>query len=114
MFQEIIAVYSENHTKPINTLCGQNTELLNIKAGGTYSYHYALKGSNGKVQKKIFGQEKGHSSLEQTLFYILRIFVVFSGHLFLLCRLNLNPAARMRKTREAYRILLRKRVGMKG
>jgi hypothetical protein len=30
--------------KPINTLCGQNVEILNVKAGGTYSYvHCALK-----------------------------------------------------------------------
>jgi hypothetical protein len=41
---EIIAVYTENHTKPINTPCGQNAELLIVKAGGTYSYHWALKG----------------------------------------------------------------------
>jgi hypothetical protein len=39
LFKEIIPVYSENHMKPINTLCGQNTELLIVKAGGTYSYH---------------------------------------------------------------------------
>jgi hypothetical protein len=44
LFKEVIAVYSENHTKPINTLCGQNVELLFIKAGGTYSYHWVLKG----------------------------------------------------------------------
>jgi hypothetical protein len=36
LFKEIIAVYSENHTKHINTLCGQNTELLNVEVGGTY------------------------------------------------------------------------------
>jgi hypothetical protein len=36
---EIIAVCSEIHTKHINTLCGQNVELLNVKAGGTYSNH---------------------------------------------------------------------------
>jgi hypothetical protein len=30
-FKETIAVYSENHTKPINTLC-ENAELLNVKA----------------------------------------------------------------------------------
>jgi uncharacterized membrane protein (DUF373 family) len=29
--REIIAVYSENHMKPINTLCGQNADLLNVK-----------------------------------------------------------------------------------
>jgi hypothetical protein len=43
LFKEVIAVYSDSHTKPINTLCGQNAELLIIKAGGTYSYHWTLK-----------------------------------------------------------------------
>ena len=28
---EILAVYSEIHTKHINTVCGQNVELLNVK-----------------------------------------------------------------------------------
>jgi hypothetical protein len=42
--KEIIAVYRENHTKPTNTHCGQNTELLIVETGGTYSYHWALKG----------------------------------------------------------------------
>jgi hypothetical protein len=36
LFTNITAVYSENHMKPINTLCGQNEELLIIKAGGTW------------------------------------------------------------------------------
>ena len=31
LYREIIAVCSEIHTKHINTLCGQNVELLNIK-----------------------------------------------------------------------------------
>jgi hypothetical protein len=30
-YREIIAVCSQIHTKHINTLCGQNVELLNIK-----------------------------------------------------------------------------------
>jgi len=29
--REIIALCSEIHTKHINTLCGQNVELLNVK-----------------------------------------------------------------------------------
>ena len=29
--REIMAVFSEIHTKHINTLCGQNVELLNVK-----------------------------------------------------------------------------------
>jgi hypothetical protein len=39
LFREIITV-SENHMKPI--FYGQNAEL-NVKAGGTYSYHCVLK-----------------------------------------------------------------------
>ena len=31
LYREIIAVCSEIHTKHINTLCGQNAELLNVK-----------------------------------------------------------------------------------
>ena len=31
LYMEIIAVCSEIHTKHINTLCGQNVELLNVK-----------------------------------------------------------------------------------
>jgi hypothetical protein len=36
LFKEIIAVY----TKPIKTKC----EVTDVKSGGTYSYHYALRG----------------------------------------------------------------------
>jgi hypothetical protein len=43
LFKEIISVHPQNHTKPINTLCEQN-ELLNVKAGGIYSYYWDLKG----------------------------------------------------------------------
>jgi hypothetical protein len=32
LFREIIAVYRENHTEHINTLCVQNEELLNVKS----------------------------------------------------------------------------------
>jgi len=31
LYTEVIAVCSEIHTKHINTLCGQNVELLNVK-----------------------------------------------------------------------------------
>ena len=44
LYREIIAVSSQIHTKHINTLCGQNVEFVNVKPGGTYSYHWALKG----------------------------------------------------------------------
>jgi len=32
LYREIIAVCFEIHTKHINTVCGQNVELLNVKS----------------------------------------------------------------------------------
>jgi hypothetical protein len=43
LYREIIAVCSEIHTKHINTLCGQNVAFVNVKPGGTYSNHWAVK-----------------------------------------------------------------------
>jgi len=43
LYREIIAVCSQIHTKHINTLCGQNVELLNVKHGGNYSNHCAFQ-----------------------------------------------------------------------
>ena len=37
LYREIIAVCSQIHIKDVNTLCGQNVELLNVKPGGTYN-----------------------------------------------------------------------------
>jgi hypothetical protein len=31
LYREIMAVRCEIHTKHVNTLCGQNVELLNVK-----------------------------------------------------------------------------------
>ena len=31
LYREIMAVCSQIHTKHINTMCGQNVELLNVK-----------------------------------------------------------------------------------
>jgi hypothetical protein len=57
---EIITVYSENHTKPVNTFCRQNAELLIIKAGGTCGYQWGLKGeiSRDKVDWNRHTQAK--------------------------------------------------------
>jgi hypothetical protein len=48
--QSVNAVYGSNrfvcfeiHTKHTNTMCGQNVEFVNVKQGGTYSNHWALK-----------------------------------------------------------------------
>jgi hypothetical protein len=42
LYREIMAVCSEIHTKHINTVCGQNVELLNVKPGAPYSNHRPL------------------------------------------------------------------------
>jgi hypothetical protein len=44
LYREIIAVCSQIHTKHINTECGQNVGLLNVKlVVPTYSDHWGLK-----------------------------------------------------------------------
>jgi hypothetical protein len=43
LYREIIAVCSQIHTKHIHTLCGQNGNLLRIKASSSYSYHLVLR-----------------------------------------------------------------------
>jgi hypothetical protein len=43
LYSEIMAVCSEIHTKHINALCGQNVEFVNVKPGGNYINHWALK-----------------------------------------------------------------------
>jgi hypothetical protein len=44
LYRKIIAVCSEIYTKYINTPWGQKVESLNVKPGGTYIDHWALKG----------------------------------------------------------------------
>ena len=47
LYREIIVVCSEIHTKHINTLCGQNVELLNVKlAVHTGRYILGFRGLN--------------------------------------------------------------------
>ena len=43
LFREIITVYRENHTKPVNTKCGKNVEFLNAKSDSAYSNHWNLR-----------------------------------------------------------------------
>jgi hypothetical protein len=40
LFKEIIAIYSEIHTKHLHK-SGQTSELMTAEARGTYSYHQA-------------------------------------------------------------------------
>ena len=55
LYSEIIAVCSQFHTKHINTLCGQNVELLNVKLAvhivTTGLYLKVLSSSFMSVQK---------------------------------------------------------------
>jgi hypothetical protein len=41
LFRETVAVYCENRTEHTDTLCGQNADFVNLKAGGKHSYRYA-------------------------------------------------------------------------
>jgi hypothetical protein len=44
LFKETVAVYCENHTEHTHTHthCGRNTETFCVKAGVTYSDHWAV------------------------------------------------------------------------
>jgi hypothetical protein len=44
LYRESIAVCSKFRTRHVNTLCGQRVEFVNVKPGGTYSNHWAVKG----------------------------------------------------------------------
>jgi hypothetical protein len=40
LFNEVIAVYTGNHLKPINT----NAVFMTARASGAFSYHWDVKG----------------------------------------------------------------------
>jgi hypothetical protein len=42
LFKKVFAVYSENNVKLRDSLCGQNTELLNVKEDCIYNYDWPL------------------------------------------------------------------------
>jgi hypothetical protein len=43
LYRETISVCSEMHTEHTNSLCGQHVGFVNVKPGGTYSNHWAVK-----------------------------------------------------------------------
>jgi hypothetical protein len=47
LYREIIAVCSQIHTKHINTLCGQNVQLLNVKL----AVHIVTTGRKGLIRR---------------------------------------------------------------
>jgi hypothetical protein len=42
-FKEIISVYTDKYTKPVNKCCEKKSELATVNAYGTYSYHLGIK-----------------------------------------------------------------------
>ena len=44
LYSQIIAVYSQIHTKHINTLYGQNVEMLNVKLVVHIVNHWDVEG----------------------------------------------------------------------
>ena len=51
LYREIIAVCSQIHTKHINTLCGQNVELLNVKLVVHIVTSIVLKGQSSTTYR---------------------------------------------------------------
>ena len=49
LYSEIIDVCSEIHTKHLNTVCGQNMELLNVEHGRTSTIQLAWKSRKIKI-----------------------------------------------------------------
>ena len=52
LYREIIAVCSQIHTKHINTQCGQNVELLNVKLA-VYTVITGLQIVKSVLQKPV-------------------------------------------------------------
>ena len=57
LYREIIAVCSDIHTKHINTLCGQNVELVNAKLV-VHIVTTGLKGLNTLYSFLVVGSKK--------------------------------------------------------
>lgn len=55
-----IIVYSENHTKHVNMMCGQSEEFHNFKAGSKNSNHTALKGDYPLLIQHLFTTDRAH------------------------------------------------------
>jgi len=69
LYREIMAVCSEIHTKHINTLCGQNVELLDVKL----SVHIVTMASHSlplnAINNSLRRSKQGASLLSQQLGY---------------------------------------------
>jgi hypothetical protein len=59
MLYRKISLFVLRSSQHINTLCGQNAKLLNVKPGRKYSDHCALKGSS---QRRLNQQDTAEES----------------------------------------------------
>ena len=57
LYKEIIAVCSQIHAKHINTLCGQNVELLNVKL----AVHRVTAAVQSYIRMESIKEEKRHA-----------------------------------------------------
>jgi hypothetical protein len=53
LYSEIIAVCSQIHTKHINTLCGQNVELVNVRPGPWKAMVFEEAGKWGETWSEV-------------------------------------------------------------
>ena len=67
LYSEIIAVCSQIHTKHINTLCGQNVELLSVKL----AVHWAVEGYRPQDDRHAQGDTRLGLVLHVTWFKTL-------------------------------------------
>jgi hypothetical protein len=66
LYREIIAVCSEIHTKHINTLCGQNVELLDVKRG----YNRVTKRCRTRIKTAAFRMSVPQSFVKDTIYCV--------------------------------------------
>jgi hypothetical protein len=68
LFKETMSVYTQNHRKHIN----RNLDLSIVKGGGTYSYHWALKGyTHNEVWDFNYSGYNGSSAAFRVLCVVL-------------------------------------------
>jgi hypothetical protein len=84
LFRKAISLYSENHTKPINSLGGQNEKLLIMKGGGTcLPMDLHMRGYNraNSDTSRMFASLKVYlTQLHITLLKILRTKLIQQVH----------------------------------
>ena len=61
-YREIIAVCSEIHTKHINTLCGHNVELLDVKL----AVHIVTTGFKCRLERPAIGRSAASQGIRFT------------------------------------------------